>query len=559
MTEIPQLNAIRGIQNGNFFGQLSQGQKDTMDKIRMIQGDALPISVNANGTTVTLQTAIGDDRNSYLKLQITAQEGKVLAIPGSGTLEILEAIYYEDPESIGLLSNKQGQRQYCYCDLTWLDAVPGDNQLELIMELSVPVDSAVSFIDDQPEVLTIPGLWSRTSSGEYMQLLKGPWVIELGKFGGQFFGLKVKGNTATYTTDGQTHQLLLESMQMSQLGIEVRGSFTDGSWDGANYSYPEPLVVMKDKAVFSSHLYTGDGHNAGNGELTETDCTFCVKFDAPLDLTQVDHVRIGDLVIPFSKDGSVSVDSSGYSQENLVLGTHITLGQPNSLRSSETIARLEDIGTRGAGSITGADWRKAWSYAEHTQQGVRLAHISSEFKSGKLVYTITDAHVITNINDLSTKKDGFSREACLYLDSNNEWQKADRPACIREDGSFEEGWYLVTVDLLVRNDDAAVTGENPYLFNAQSLLTLADLRHKTVGNYRCTNIDYFSGLNDYPKGQFAFCLEPGEEKSFTIGYLIRVTPDASGNPDLSAFRACTTTGGERSTFVDLKLEEKAEN
>ena len=54
---------------GNFFGFPSQGQKDTIDEISMIHSEEIPISASANGTTVTLQTAIGVDHNCYLKLQ----------------------------------------------------------------------------------------------------------------------------------------------------------------------------------------------------------------------------------------------------------------------------------------------------------------------------------------------------------------------------------------------------------------------------------------------------------------------------------------------------------
>ena len=49
---------------GDFFGILSPGQENTMNEISMIQGNGLPISVSANGTTVTLQAAIGDERSS---------------------------------------------------------------------------------------------------------------------------------------------------------------------------------------------------------------------------------------------------------------------------------------------------------------------------------------------------------------------------------------------------------------------------------------------------------------------------------------------------------------
>lgn len=535
---------------GNFFGFLSQEQKDTMDEISMIQGDGLPISVTENGTTVILQAAIGDDRSCYLKLQFLAQENIQLPVQvdNSSVFDILEKDYYETPYSIGLLSNQQGERLHCYYDFTWIDDIPGDNQLDLILEMSLPMDSAVSFIDEEPEVLTISALWNRTLSREYTQVLEGPWVIGLGKCGGQFCDLNVAGKIVSYTTEGVTNLLMLDSMKMSQLGMEVSGTFVDGAQEALHYSYPKPTVVMRDGTSFFTHLFLGDEYHGVNGELNSENCVFSVQFEAPLDLTQVDYVKIGDLVIPFSEAGIFGNDSGSHRVQTAVLGTHITLGDPDSLRSSEPIASLEEIGVHG--SVNAESWHAAWSYAAHTEEGVQLAFIDGEFASGKLVYTITGADVITNIHGLGTKKKGFPREACLELDSNNEWQELEQPPCIREDGSFEEGWYLVLVHLSVTNDNAVVVGEDPYLFNAQCLLTLADLRYKTAGNYRCMNIDYFSGLDEYSKHPFSFSLEPGEEADFTIGYLVH-------NPDFSALRVCTTTGGERSTFVDLKLEEKA--
>lgn len=534
---------------GDFFGILSPGQENTMNEISMIQGNGLPISVSANGTTVTLQAAIGDERSCYLKLQFLAQEDRHLPVPedNSGVFEILEKDYYETPYSIGLLSDQHGQRLHCYYDFTWLDDIPGDNQLDLIVKMSLPMDSSVSFIDGDPEVLTIMGLWTRTRSGEYTQVLEGPWVIELGKCAGQFCDLNVAGKIVTYSSAGETNLLVLDSVKMSQLGMEVSGYFADAGQAVLHYSYPRPTVVLKDGTAFSSNLFLGDEYHGINGQLNSENCAFSVQFDAPLDLTQVDYVKIGDLVIPFSEAGIFGNDSSSHRTETYVLGTHITLGDPDSLRSSETIASLDDIGVHGP--VTAENWRDAWSYAAHTEEGVQLAFIDSEFASGKLVYTITGADVITNIRDLTTKKEGFSREACLELDSNNEWQKLEQPPCIREDGSFEEGWYLVLLQLSVTNDNAVAAGKDPYLFNAQCLLTLADLRYKTAGNYRCMTIDYFSGLDEYSKHPFSFCLEPGENTVFTVGYLVR-------NPDFSALRACTTTGGEQSTFVDLQLSKK---
>lgn len=540
---------------GDFFGLLSQGQKYTIDEISMSQGGEVPISANTNGTTVTLQTAIGDDHNCYLKLQFNSKENKKLSIPekNSGTLEIFEKEYYESPEYVALLTDRSGERLYCYHELTWIDSVPGDNLLELIVELSLPMDSSVSFIDDEPEILVIPGIWTRSLSGVYTQLIAGPWMLELGKCGGQFRDLNVDGKIATYTVDGKINTVLLESAKLSQLGLEVKGSFETTENVAYYYAYPMPMVVLKDQTMFQSYLFTGDQYDRGNGELNEERCDFSVKFEGPLDLKLVDHVRIGDLVMRFPEDGSVFAECSDCSEDGLALGTHITLGEPESLRSSETISSLDDIGVHSPGSITAQDWYDSWLYAEHTEKGVQLAHIDSEFESGKLVYTITAADVITNICDLSTKQNGFSYEACLVLDNNNEWQKLDRPGCICEDGSFEDGWHLVLLDISVKNDNAILIGEEPFLFDAGRLLTLVDLRYKTVGNYRCQYIDYFSGLDAGSSQEFSFYLEPGEEKSFTIGYLIQ---DSSGKMDFSALRACTTTGGEMSAFVNLKLDEK---
>ena len=127
---------------------------------------------------------------------------------------------------------------------------------------------------------------------------------------------------------------------------------------------------------------------------------------------------------------------------------------------------------------------------------------------------------------------------------------------VTADGILKEGGYFVVLDLQIESIDAAaeldLTNEDPYLFRADSLLTLVDLTEKQSKNYYYQNINYFSLFGSNEQHPFAFTLEPGDSIEFSIGFFVGNKKDGSER-DLSQLRACTSSGNPKSNFIDLDL------
>lgn len=216
---------------------------------------------------------------------------------------------------------------------------------------------------------------------------------------------------------------------------------------------------------------------------------------------------------------------------------------------------LPDLRANGAKSFSQQELISIYAYAEKTDQGIRMIETNNSFVSGRLIYTVTDIRVAKHADELPIGIDGFTCEACLTKDENYRWTEGIRPDFIDEFGAFAEGWCVVVVDITVYNDDAAMLiGENsnhdPHVFRADSLLNIADCSKPAAYNYPYSTPDYFSQINRGKGHEFAFRLEPGEETSFSIGFMVS-TELMLGAYDLRNLKLCKTSGSVNACMIDI--------
>lgn len=116
--------------------------------------------------------------------------------------------------------------------------------------------------------------------------------------------------------------LRLNRLVVSQICLEVDATFLSPG----NTAYPETGAVLLDGTYVSGVVGKYDRYYR---TLTQDGCQYRLYFGAPVDLGEIDHVRVGNLIIPVSGDGTVVPNrelSQGQTQ-----GTHVTLGDPDSL------------------------------------------------------------------------------------------------------------------------------------------------------------------------------------------------------------------------------------
>ena len=291
-----------------YFGDLTAEQKQVMEELGTT--DMQPVT--SNGTTITPLAAICDENNYYLRLHIEAPEGTELNLPkeDEGYLQLW------NPETAGdFFARDDYDYDGCSFDCTWSDAVPGDNVLEVVMQIAgqscdtrtktylenlLGRDYTVmSFTDGRPKQLNIHGIWMQTNNQDlpYEIVLEGDWSFEIGlnaKAAPTVY-VDASGRATESTWPEAGYPLTLEYFRISPLSVVGEYSYpyderiAEGSCDG--YGVTNFALVMKD----GSTLELG----AGGGETTGWNfASMNCRFDAPIDVTQVDHIVFGDQIIP---------------------------------------------------------------------------------------------------------------------------------------------------------------------------------------------------------------------------------------------------------------------
>lgn len=532
----------------SFFREVTLEQEQILESMAMEQPE--PVSDTVNGTTLTLVSAIGDGYNCYARIRFEAPEGTDLTRE-SENYYIYYQEYIDSENCLDLLSRpaaQYGAIDYTY-KFTWEDTIPGDNLLEAVLHIVLDETAELRFDDEIPETITIPGL---VNENEIM--LTGPWQLTVTALGGETMALDVAGKTAHHTTFDCETELVLKRMVVSQVGIEVAANFSQPLTGESSFVYPTAYAVLTDGNVVQGSI-------AGYGylnTLTSRDCQYKLYFAAPVELKDIDHIRFCGLTIPVSGDGSVTaLDDPG----NHTLGTHVTLGDPDSLRLS---SEVRSSGLDYA-NMTSRQWDSrapekksgALGYAEYTEEGVRYYQWSKTYGEGRLAVTITGARLVTNLADLDGSYAGFEYEAFL-LWTENGWEKQEIPVGINPDGSFQEGAFLILLDMTLENQGVSVS-ENywspnqtgPYQFNTTGLPFFANIAEKDSRNYQYTTANYFTDEDGIWKNYVEVL--PGERKQVTSGFFCPAPNYHGGNWTIENIRACNTSGAEYSVFIDLNL------
>lgn len=286
-----------------YFGDLTAEQKQLMEE--MGTTDLQPVT--SNGTTITPLAAICDENNYYLRLRIEAPEGTELNLPkeDEGYLQLW------NPETAGdFFARDDYDHDGCSIDCTWSDAVPGDNVLEVVMQIAgQSCDTrtktylenllgreytVMSFTDGRPKQLNIHGIWMQPNNQNlpYEIVVEGDWSFEIGlnaKAASTVY-VDASGRTTESTWPEPGHTLTLEYFRISPLGmVGEYGHDYDENMDG--YGIENCALVMKDGSTLE--IETG-GVSATGRDFVALN----YRFAAPIDVTQVDHIRFGTLEIP---------------------------------------------------------------------------------------------------------------------------------------------------------------------------------------------------------------------------------------------------------------------
>lgn len=151
-------------------------------------------------------------------------------------------------------------------------------------------------------------------------------------------------------------------------------------------------------------------------------------------------------------------------------------------------------------------------------------------KSGSLSCVIQSVVLVDDVAELPNPA-GFISDAAVTIQDGEEYLDLRYPDFIQDQGKLLPGVYLVLLNLTVTSQDAVCytnleRDENnrplglyadPYIFRADSLVYLQDL---APGVDLYWLIAYFDALGRQPEHPSAFRLEPGESRTFTLGFLV---------------------------------------
>lgn len=511
------------------FTQVTEQEAQVLEDMAM----GTPLTSTTPGGTATILSAFGDGYNGFFYLRFTSAEGVNLHRENLTDYSIYHQDYLDREDAVDLLSRSLEAASEAFSWTLEFQESPQANSLDALLHIALDPTGKLSFTDDTPETLTIPGLWYG-SYVDHDQVMFGPWVFPLGKLGGESRELEVShiGNDA----------LQLNRLVVSQICLEVDATFLSPG----NTAYPETGAVLLDGTYVSGIVGKYDRYYR---TLTQDGCQYRLYFGAPVDLGEIDHVRVGNLIIPVSGDGTVV--PNGELPQGQTQGTHVTLGDPDSLVLSPLATNPGPLTAQQDRELPDRQRMGLFLYAEYTQAGVRFYQHP---KTGRLSITVTGARMVTDLKDLGGSYAGFAYDTYMTLDGS-QWVPQPQPVCLNPDGSFKDGYRLLLVDLLVENQGATAytSGNNssPYAFIDSGFLTLTTLADpgENQSNYR--NSNYLSDGTYTAPWENYFEILPGAPREIAVGFLL----DPTFSWDLADCCLCNTSGNSDSVFIHLPFGE----
>ncbi len=282
-----------------FFGKLTAEEKHLMEEMGTTE---MPAPVTSNGATITPIAVYGDTYHYYLRLRIEAPAGTVLRIPdpqAEGELKLVGTEYD------GILETTDYDFSGLGYSVSWEDSSPGDNVLEgvLCLEAQMLSDhaalrhtgSTLRFNDGLPKYLHITRLAIGVNDHYTETVLEGDWRFALPDLSAQGAPIQVDagGLTTASTQPGRT--IYLDTFRISSTYIQAKYEY-DGTDDfDAPLCEPEggwALVLDNGTEIIL------DEERVCGGGFSNSYADLYWLYPAPIDITQVDHIRFGDLTIP---------------------------------------------------------------------------------------------------------------------------------------------------------------------------------------------------------------------------------------------------------------------
>ena len=284
-----------------YFGDLTAAEKQLVEQHGTTD---MPAPVTSNGTTITLLAAYGDAYNCYVRLRVAAPEGTVLRIPDSQTEGDLMLCGTEED---GILETADYDFSGMGYSVKWEDSTPGDNTLEGVVYMGSQMlsddaaqrvgETRMRFDDGRPKWLHITGLAVYSASlGQYTEtVLEGDWRFELPDLSAQAAPIEVDASGLTVESTQPGRMIYLDAFRISSTYIQVK--YDSDSIDDFDAPPCEPeggwALVLDDgtEVTLGSEDPQGGGWNNSHVDIF-------YRFAAPIDVTQVDHIRFGDQIIP---------------------------------------------------------------------------------------------------------------------------------------------------------------------------------------------------------------------------------------------------------------------
>ena len=282
-----------------YFGDLTAEQKQLMEE--MGTTDMQPVT--SNGTTITPLAVYGDAYHYYIRLLVQAPEGTVLRIPDSQT----EGVYLKlvGMEENGILETSDYDFGGVGYSVEWEDSTPGDNILEGVVYLEGQMlsddasqrvgERGLRFDDGQPKWLHITRFVLGVGDEYTETVLEGDWRFALPDLSEQAAPIEVDASGLTVESTQPGRMIYLDAFRISSTYIQVK--YDSDSIDDFDAPPCEPeggwALVLDDgtEVTLGSEDPQGGGWNNSHVDIF-------YRFAAPIDVTQVDHIRFGDQILP---------------------------------------------------------------------------------------------------------------------------------------------------------------------------------------------------------------------------------------------------------------------
>ena len=291
---------------------LTTGQIGALDRVGKTFGEG----VTDNGATITPIAAIADQYCYYLRLRIEAPEGTVLPDldpDADGAYQLWGKNWPEEKLTFTTETGDSIGGNYASGVTVLPDDDPTDNVKDFVVRYEVfgAGSRTAVFNNGSAKLLTIRGLWIQSPDKVYTPVFTGEFVLDVG---GRFDErvLTVDCGGADYQDQtGYGYTTWLDRVALSPLSITVsyRNNVNEGIELREGVMFVSPgfqglQVVLKDGTVALDYtpldLDVPDGWDPavmlrdGPGE---TMVNYSL-FDQPLDLDQVDYIKLGEHIIP---------------------------------------------------------------------------------------------------------------------------------------------------------------------------------------------------------------------------------------------------------------------